>query len=93
MKKETETLENQGKKDNRGGARKGAGRPKKTEENQNNQKNNQKTEENQTQKVVVEYVSNYSAKYWGAVLYPENLREDWEEELVKIGLPFAYLRL
>ena len=90
MKKETETLENQGKKDNRGGARKGAGRPKKTEENQNNQKNNQKTEENQNQKVVVEYVSNYSAKYWGAVLYPENLREDWEEELVKIGLPFAY---
>ena len=84
MEKEQKSLENQGKKDNRGGARQGAGRPKKEETNQNNQNN----QNNQEEKTV--YVSNYSAKYWGAVLYPENLREDWEEELIRIGLPFAY---
>ena len=34
-----------------------------------------------------------SAKYWWGVLYPENMKENWEEEIADIiQLPFAYCK-
>lgn len=33
------------------------------------------------------------ARYWTAVLYPENMRDDWEENIGDIiGLPYAYCK-
>jgi hypothetical protein len=34
-----------------------------------------------------------SAKYWWGVLYPENMKENWEEEIADlVQLPFAYCK-
>ena len=77
-----ENVENKG---THGGKRKGAGRPKKEENNQKNQVQNQV----QNQEVKVIYKNN-KAKYWTVVVYNENLKEDWTDELEKIGLPMSY---
>lgn len=30
------------------------------------------------------------SRYWQVVLYPENMIDNWEDELIKLGLPIAY---
>ena len=37
-----------------------------------------------------ELSKNIKSRYWQVVLYPENLIDDWEDELIKTGLPIAY---
>ena len=37
-----------------------------------------------------ELSKNIKSRYWQVVLYPENLIDNWEDELIKLGLPIAY---
>ena len=37
-----------------------------------------------------ELSKNIKSRYWQVVLYPENLIDNWEDELIKTGLPIAY---